>query len=122
MHTLPQLAGRLVWSCVAALALQTTVAHAEMIAPDAVIGDAAPSQAEQDRAKVQQFLDRSNVKQRLQAMGVGGLNATERVASLSDEEVHALAQRIDTMPAGGRLSETDMILIGVIALLVIVAL
>lgn len=121
MNTLPQLARRLAWSLAAVLALQTPFAQAEMIAPDAVIGDQAPSQADQDRAKVRQFLDRSNVKQRLQAMGVGALNAGDRVASLSNEEVHALAQRIDTMPAGGNLSEMDIILIAVIALLVIVA-
>ena len=35
---------------------------------------------------------------------------------------HALAQRIDTLPAGGNLSNTDLILVLLIAILVVVAL
>jgi hypothetical protein len=94
---------------------QASVVHAEMIGPEAVSGQ---SQAEQDRAKVQSFVDRANVKERLQAMGVSGLLAKDRVAALTEEEVHALAQRIDGMPAGGALSNNDLIIILLIALLV----
>lgn len=93
---------------------QTSAVHAEMIGVDALVR----SQAEQDRAKVQDFLARANVKERLQAMGVSGLVAGERVASLTEQEVHALAQRIDAMPAGGALSNSDLILILLIAILV----
>ena len=82
----------------------------------------AASQADLDRAKVQQFLDRATVTEKLKAMGVDALNARSRVDSLTDEEVHALAQRIDAMPAGGALSQNDLILILLVALIVIVAL
>jgi hypothetical protein len=94
---------------------QASIVHAEMIGPEAV---SVQSQAEQDRAKVQSFVDRANVKERLQAMGVSGLVAKDRVASLTEQEVHALAQRIDSMPAGGALSNSDLILIVLIAILV----
>ncbi|HKB52575.1 MAG TPA: PA2779 family protein [Ramlibacter sp.] len=110
------------WSIVAVLALHTSLASSEMIGPEAAMPSHAPSQADVDRAKVQQFLDRASVKERLQAMGVGALNARDRVGALSQEEVHALAQRIDSMPAGGSLSEMDMILILLVALVVLVAL
>jgi hypothetical protein len=80
------------------------------------------NQADQDRAKVQQFLDRASVKERLQTMGVDAINAQGRVQAMSDEEVHALAQRMDAMPAGGSLSQNDIILILLVAILVLVAL
>lgn len=110
------------WSLSAALAVHAPYAMGGMIGPEAAVDAAAGNQADADRAKVQQFLERSNVAQRLQAMGVGALNARERVDALTPQEVHALAERIDSLPAGGRLSENDMILILLVAILVIVAL
>jgi hypothetical protein len=99
----------------AAMIAQGSLVHAEMIGPEAAL---AQSQAEQDRTKVQNFVDRATVKERLQAMGVSGLVAKDRVAAMTEEEVHALAQRIDGMPAGGALSNNDLILILLIAILV----
>jgi hypothetical protein len=97
------------------LAVPMPPARAAMIGEEAL---AAGSQPEADRAKVQAFLERADVRQRLQTMGVSGLNATDRVATLSDAEVHALAQRIDALPAGGALSNNDLILIVLIAILI----
>ncbi len=100
----------------AGMVAQASVARADMIGPEAALP--AQSQAEQDRAKVQAFLDRANVKERMQTMGVSGIVAGDRVGALTEEEVHALAQRIDTLPAGGALSNSDLILIVLIAILV----
>jgi hypothetical protein len=100
------------------LSVQMPLARAGIVDTDAL---AAPSQVELDRAKVRSFMERADVKQRLQTMGVSGLVAGDRVAALSEAEVHALAQRIDAMPAGGALSQTDWIIILLIAILVIVA-
>jgi hypothetical protein len=102
----------------AVLAVQPAITRAAIVDTEAL---AHPSQADLDRAKVQDFLDRADVSQRLQAMGVGGLVAADRVAALSEAEVHALAQRIDAMPAGGALSNADLILILLIALIVALA-
>ena len=77
---------------------------------------------EQDRAKVREFMERANVKERLQALGVSGFWAQSRVDSLTQEEVHALAERIDGMPAGGTLSQMDMVIVLLIAILVALAL
>ena len=98
-----------------AMSAQAPVVLAEMVDTDAML---VQNQAERDRAKVQSFLDRANVKERLMAMGVGGVLAKDRVAALSEEEVHALAQRIDSMPAGGNLSGNDLIIILLIVILV----
>lgn len=100
------------------LSASMSLANAGMIGAEAL---AAPSQADLDRAKVQAFMDRATVKERLVAMGVDGLAARDRVASLTEAEVHTLAQRIDAMPAGGALSNQDLIIILLVAILIIVA-
>ena len=81
---------------------------------------AAQSQAQADRAKVQSFVDRADVRERMQALGVQGVVAKDRVAALNEQEVHALAQRIDAMPAGGAFSTTEIIIILLVVILVAV--
>lgn len=101
------------------LSASMSLANAGMIGAEAL---ATPDQADLDRAKVQAFMDRATVKERLVAMGVNGLAAQDRVASLTEAEVHALAQRIDAMPAGGAISDRDLIIILLVVILLIVAL
>jgi hypothetical protein len=88
---------------------------AETMGPEA---PAAPTQPEADRAKVRAFLERADLRERLQAMGVSGLNANARVDALTDAEVHALAGRIDSLPAGGALSDRDLLIIILIAVVI----
>jgi len=101
-----------------ALLVQTPFAKAEIVTTQDL---GTQSQREQDQAKVQSFFERATVKEKLEAMGVKGILAKDRVDSLSEQEVHALAERIDAMPAGGTLSQTDMIFILLIAILVAIA-
>lgn len=122
MRSLSHLLRRLCWLPLIAFALQTAQVQAGMLGPDAAMPAPEVSQAEQDRAKVRQFLDRATVTEKLKAMGVDALNANSRVDALTDEEVHALAQRIDAMPAGGNFSQNEIIIILLVALLIIVAL
>jgi hypothetical protein len=100
----------------AALCLQTSAAMAGIVTTDEV---AAPNRAEMEKAKVQAFVDRADVKVRLQALGVNELSAKDRVAAMTDQEVHALAQKIDSMPAGGTLSNNELLLILLIVLLLL---
>jgi Family of unknown function (DUF6627) len=84
---------------------------------------AAHSQAHADRAKVQAFLERADVKSRLQVFGVNSQLANDRVAALDDQEVHALAQRIDSLPAGGNLSNltnSDLTVLLLVAILLVI--
>jgi hypothetical protein len=89
---------------------------AAMVATDQA---GAPGTAGEERAKVQAFLERAGVREKLQAMGVGVLVAKDRVAALTDEEVHALAQKIDALPAGGNLGTNEIIAILLVVLLIV---
>jgi hypothetical protein len=84
--------------------------------------DAASAPARMESDQNQAFVDRATVMERLQAMGISESAARERVAALTDAEAHAMAQKMDAMPAGGALSQTDWILILLVAILIIVAL
>jgi hypothetical protein len=103
----------------AVLSAHVPVARAEIVDTDAL---GVASQAEQERAKVRSFMERADVKERLRAMGVSGLVAGDRVDALSEAEVHALAQRIDAMPAGGNITQQEWILIVVVAILLVLIL
>jgi hypothetical protein len=100
----------------AALCLQTSAVMAEIVPTDEL---AAPNQTEVEKAKIQAFMDRADVKDRLQALGVNEPSAKDRVAAMTDQEVHAMAQKIDSMPAGGALSDRDLLLILVLVLLLL---
>ena len=51
--------------------------------------------------RVRSFLDRAEVRQQLQQLGVDADSALARVDALTDEEAAELAARIDQLPAGG---------------------
>jgi hypothetical protein len=78
------------------LALSFQSANAGLIGAE----QAAPSTASTERALVLSTLDRAEVAAQLQAAGVDPMAARARVQSMSDHEVHALAQDIQTAPAG----------------------
>lgn len=108
-----------IWGVVlgAVLCLQASAVLADIVPA----GNAAvQSQADAERSKVQSFYDRADVKARLQTFGVNNLMATDRVAALSDQEVHAMAQKIDSMPAGGDMGNSNTVLILVIIILVLI--
>lgn len=102
-----------------AVGFHTPALRAELVATPDV---ATQASTDAERAKVQQFLEQATVKERLQAMGVDGIAATDRVAALDQQEIHALAQRIDALPAGGNITTMEWILIALIAILVVIAL
>jgi hypothetical protein len=79
------------------LALTFQTASAGMIGAEQA---AAPSTGS-ERALVLGSLDRPEVIAQLQAAGVDPLAARERVRAMTDQEVHAMAQDIQTAPAAG---------------------
>ena len=78
------------------LALSFQSANAGLIGAE----QAAAGTMSADRAAVLASLDRSEVAAQLQLAGVDPLSARERVKSMSEAEIHALAQDIQTAPAG----------------------
>lgn len=101
------------------LLMTPMLASAEIVSTDQLV---AKSSTDAERAKIQAFLDRANATGQLQALGVKGIDAQTRISALSDEEVHELAARIDSLPAGaGFAGFTDQQIIIVVLLLILVA-
>jgi hypothetical protein len=86
---------------VSLLALPFPAVHAGMIGTqDAVL--AAGAQA--DRDAVLSVLNRSDVASQMQSQGLDPSVAKARVASMTDQEVSALAGQLDSLPAGAKTS------------------
>lgn len=77
-------------------ALSFQSAQAGLIGAEQAAGGSAGA----DRALVLSTLDRAEVASQLQAAGVDARAARERVQSMTDQEVHAMAQDIQAAPAG----------------------
>jgi hypothetical protein len=73
-------------------------ATAGMIGTDQAV---SATSVQMQRTALMNTLSRDDVSSQLQAQGVDPLAAKERVASMTDQEVAALADRIDALPAGG---------------------
>jgi len=104
----------------AILCLQPPLAKAEIVATDQLTARHNP---EAERAEIQSFLNRASVRDKIHAMGIDGLAAKDRVAALNDEEVHALAEKIDSLPMGGNVggfTNDQIIIVLLLVLLVIV--
>jgi hypothetical protein len=89
--------------------------QAGMIGTDQVVS-AATAQA--DRATVLNLLSRSEVAGQLQSLGLDLQTAQNRVAAMTDQEVHALAGQVDSLPAGAKIKSGGwaviIIIIGVL--------
>ena len=83
-------------------------AAAAIIATDQVAASAG-------RDQVKSFLNRAEVRDRMQSLGVNPQAARDRVDALSDDEVARLASRLDQLPAGG----TDVLGVALIVFLVL---
>jgi len=73
-----------------------------------------------ERSRVLQLVERPEVAQQLEKLGITPEQAKERVAAMSESEVASLAGKLDQLPAGGALSNQDLLLIVIVALLVII--
>jgi hypothetical protein len=72
--------------------------QAAMIGTDTLLQQ---QQSQYDREQLVQMLNRDEVQQQLQAMGVSLDAATQRVAQLTDSEVQQLNNHLTELPAGG---------------------
>ena len=81
---------------VSLLALSLQTANAGMIGAEQAAAAGAPT----ERGMVMSVLARADTAAQLQAQGVDPSLARQRVAAMTDQEVHALAQDIQTAPAG----------------------
>ncbi len=82
---------------VSLLALSFQTANAGMIGADQA---AAAGAAQTERGMVMSVLARADTAAQLQAQGIDPSMARARVAAMTDQEVHAMAQDMQTAPAG----------------------
>ncbi len=86
---------------------------AAIFLPSTVPAEAAPDRS-QDLARIRSLLESRVVQQRLSDLGLSPTQIQERLAGLSDGQIHQLATRIDGLMAGGDA-------LGVVVLLLVIA-
>ncbi|HEY6822746.1 MAG TPA: PA2779 family protein [Burkholderiales bacterium] len=77
-------------------------------------------QAAQDRERIKALVARPELAQALEKLGIAPENAKARVDAMSDAEVRTVAGKLDALPAGGALSNTDFLLVVIIVILLVV--
>lgn len=87
-----------VTAAILAMSLHLPAANAAMVGTEAVVQAA---QAQQERGRIHDALNRKDVTAKLASLGVDPAQVQARVDALTDDEARLLAQRIDQMPAGG---------------------
>jgi hypothetical protein len=92
------------------LALAVPQAQAGLISSEQAIGD--------ERSRVKALIERPELAQRLQEMGLPPEQAAARVDAMSEAEVASLAGQLQTVPAGGDLSNTDLLLLIILVILI----
>src|SRR5437867_13329527 len=72
------------------------MAHAGMIGTEQFVSSANSA----DRTTVLNVLSRTDVASQLQSLGINLAQARDRVQAMSDQEITALANRLESLPAG----------------------
>jgi len=72
------------------------MAQAGMIGTEQSVSSASSA----DRTTVLNVLSRTEVASQLQSLGIDPAKARDRVQAMSDQEISALASRLDSLPAG----------------------
>ncbi|HYG53729.1 MAG TPA: PA2779 family protein [Burkholderiales bacterium] len=88
-------------------------AHAGMIG--------TPAQEPNERERVKAMLERPEVVQQMEKMGIAQKDAVDRVNAMTDAEVLQLAGKLDALPAGG-LSNQEWLMVIIVILLIIIIL
>ena len=94
-------------------------AYAGMIGTDEAT---PPAQVGAERERVKALLARPEVAKALEKLGVKADAAAARVDAMTDEEVTQLAGRIDALPAGGVLTNDQLIVILLLVILLVLLL
>jgi hypothetical protein len=101
------------------LASMPAVSYAGMIGTATALAAASPAARDADLARVVTGLERSDVRAQLERLGVEPAAAAQRAAALSDQELARLADRLDTLPAGGDAGILEFIGLVFIVLLIL---
>jgi len=103
--------------------LLTGLALSALLAvPQAYAGMISPAAPASERERLMTLVERPEVAQQLEKMGIPAEQAKARVQAMSEAEVASLAGRLDALPAGGALNNQDFLFIIIVILLVVVLL
>lgn len=91
-------------------------ARAGMVGTDRVLRGA---NTEAQREELVRLLERDQVRAELEALGVPGDSARERVERLTDTEVAHLRGQVAALPAGGDLSNVELLLLILLIVLLV---
>ena len=91
-----------------------------MFVPAAPQNPATPaSERAADLAKIQRALESKTIEQRLMDYGLSPEEALMKVNSLSDDQIHLFAAKIDALQAGGMSSDKIIIILLIVVIIVI---
>ena len=94
-----------------------------LVAPQVQAGMIATEKAlPGDRERLNTLIERPEVAQQLEKMGIPAEQAKERVAAMSEAEVASIAGKLDSAIAAGAMSNTDLIIVLLIVLLILIVL
>jgi hypothetical protein len=99
-------------SLTALLMMPLAPAKAGMVSTESILH-------QQDRTRLAEMLDRSDVKQQLIGMGVDPAFAKARIEQMTDAEIAQLNGRISELPAGAGVGTVELLLIIIILILVL---
>ena len=68
---------------------------------------------------VNSFINNKEVLKKYTEMGINPIIASERINSLTSDEINLLAGEINSLPAGGYISETGGVIIGVTLIILV---
>jgi len=105
---------RLLGILIVACGLAAPAVQAGMIGTDEAV--------QPERERVKAALERPDVVQALQKMGVQAKDAAARVDAMSDAEVAQLAGAVDLLPAGWVLSNDQLLIIILLVILLVLLL
>jgi hypothetical protein len=100
--------------------LRTVLIGLALAMPQAYAGMIGIEDAERERVK--SMLERPELASELEKLGVAPADARARVDAMTPQEVAQLAGRLDTLAAGGALSNQELLLIIILVLLLILIL
>ncbi len=98
----------------AALIVTTMPLHAEMVGTEQML---VQETRNTHLAQVQTFMARDEVRSQMEAVGVDTVQASERVAAMTNGELRQLAQNIQDAPAGAGVLGTVLIVLLILLLL-----
>src|SRR5436190_1548021 len=80
------------------------------------------AQAAKAREEVKALAQRPELAAQLKALGVAPDQAAARVDAMTDAEVLTIANKLGDLPAGGRLSDNELILVILLIIILVLAL